>query len=443
MLDYQTTPPPPDFDSTPASPGVPHSREAEEAVIGAVLINPEIYWEIVQIVKPDDFYLHRNKWIFEAYAELASSGTPIDLLTVSDMLAKMDTLKEVGGSAYLTGLINQVPSSLNAGAYAGIVKDMSERRKGITFANKLASACYSPDPFDLREQAIRIVQSNGNHSRRVDAKQAASRAIDQMISNPKYCKFGISNQDRDAGGFFADELNILAGYPGTGKTALEIHSARANADEGKRVLVASLEMSASQMWMRMACGDLELDMNQVRKGLVTAETRSALVHHAAQLAEMYQDLIVIYESPMTPMDILSATMLEQPDIVYVDHLGLLEGKPAGDNRMDWYNFCTRFLRQNVAKGDNHIPVVLLHQLSRSASKEKRRPTKQDLAYAGDQDSDGIFLLHNPDDEAKGRTIDLEIITAKSRFGWTGIQTVRFHRVKQRFAPPTPAGMVES
>jgi replicative DNA helicase len=128
-------------------------------------------------------------------------------------------------------------------------------------------------------------------------------------------------------------------------------------------------------------------------------------------------------------------MLEQPDIVYIDHLDLLEGKPQRDSKMDWYNFCTRFLRQNVAKGKNHIPVVLLHQLSRGASREKRRPTKHDLAYAGENDADAIYLLHRPDEDIVSKVIDIEIITAKSRFGWTGTELARFHLTKQQFFAP--------
>lgn len=437
-------PPIPDFDTIQVAQPlqVPHSREAEEATIGTVLINQFMYWEISRVIKANDFYIHRNKYIWEAFERLSQANTPIDLVTVSDELGKVGLLEDVGGSGYITSLIGQVPSSLNAMAYAYIVKGASERRKGIQFANSIAHAAYDEaTPFTLRDHAVRVVQTDGVQNNRVTAKQAASRAIDAMISNPRFCKFGISNQDKAIGGIFGDELSILAGYQGTGKSALAIHSMRKNAKDGKVVMAVSLEMTAAQIWMRMACGDLEIDMNHIRNGDASADTRGKVSIYAAELAEKYEGKIIIYESPMSPMDILSASMLEQPDIVFIDHLDLIEGRPPRDSKMDWYNFCTRFLRQNVAKGENHIPVMLLHQLSRGASREKRRPTKHDLAYAGENDSDSIYLLHRPDEDndadkvQSSRIADIEIITAKSRFGWTGTQMARFHLSKQQFFPP--------
>lgn len=413
---------------------IPHNREAEEAVIGSILINPTMFWNIAKIIKSGDFYVHRNRWIYEVFSELVQKGIEIDLLTVSSHLSA-GKLEEAGGTSYLTSLINQVPSSLNCESYAEIVREMSERRKGIQFANKIASAAYSADNFSLREQATAIVQSDGGAKNRVDTRTAASRMIDRIVSEPNFCVFGIKNQDAAVGGFFADELYIIAGYQGTGKSALKIHSARANARLGKRVVLCSLEMSGEQVWLRVACGDLGVDINQVRSGRVDAETKGKIARYAAELAEKYYDTIIIYEAPMTPLDILAAAMMEKPDILYIDHLDLINGRPSKESKMDWYNYCTRFLRQNVAKGDNHIPVVLLHQLSRGASREKRRPTKHDLAYAGENDSDGIYLLHRLDDEKIVETADIEIITAKSRFGWTGTQLTRFHLLEQKFAPP--------
>jgi replicative DNA helicase len=138
-------------ESAPASPMstvVPHSREAEEAVVGAVLINPEVYYDIAQFLAADDFYIHRNKWIWESFVRLHESRTPIDLLTVSEDLERAGQLGEIGGSAYLTSLINQVPTSLNAEAYGRIVEENSVRRKMITAANQIASLAYKGDTID-------------------------------------------------------------------------------------------------------------------------------------------------------------------------------------------------------------------------------------------------------------------------------------------------------
>ena len=125
------------------STAVPHSRDSEEATIGSVLINPEIYYDCAAVVKPDDFYIHRNKWIWEAFCSLVEQHTPIDLLTVSDELDRRGRLAEIGGPAYLTELINHVPSSLNAEAYAQIVAGYSVRRKMLNAANNIAALVYN------------------------------------------------------------------------------------------------------------------------------------------------------------------------------------------------------------------------------------------------------------------------------------------------------------
>jgi replicative DNA helicase len=127
--------------STPTA--VPHSREAEEAVVGAVLINPEVYYDVAQFLAADDFYIHRNKWIWEAFTRLHEQRIPVDLLTLSEELDRSNLLADVGGSAYITSLINQVPSSLNAESYGRIVEGHSVRRKMITAANKIASIAYN------------------------------------------------------------------------------------------------------------------------------------------------------------------------------------------------------------------------------------------------------------------------------------------------------------
>jgi replicative DNA helicase len=120
---FPETPPYGDESAAPSStsPTVPHSREAEEAVVGAVLINPEVYYDVAQFLAADDFYIHRNKWIWEAFTRLHEQRIPVDLLTLSEELEKVNQLVDVGGSAYLTSLINQVPSSLNAESYGRIV----------------------------------------------------------------------------------------------------------------------------------------------------------------------------------------------------------------------------------------------------------------------------------------------------------------------------------
>src|SRR5512144_2656626 len=144
--------------STPST-AVPHSREAEEAVVGAVFINPEVYYDIAQFLNADDFYIHRHRWIWETFNSLHEGRVPIDLLTVSNELDKRGQLSEIGGPAFLTSLVNQVPSSLNAESYGRIVEGYSIRRKMITAANQIASVAYNErtnveDVMDEAEKAV-------------------------------------------------------------------------------------------------------------------------------------------------------------------------------------------------------------------------------------------------------------------------------------------------
>ena len=145
--------------ATPTPPAVPHSREAEEAVVGAVLINPEAYYDVAQFLHADDFYIHRHKWIWEAFTRLHEQRMPIDMLTVSEELDRVGQLAELGGPAYLTALINQVPTSLNAESYGRIVEAHSIRRKMINAANQIASLAYNEESLvdtvmDEAEKAV-------------------------------------------------------------------------------------------------------------------------------------------------------------------------------------------------------------------------------------------------------------------------------------------------
>jgi replicative DNA helicase len=426
------------YDVTLTQTNIPYSPEAEEATIGAVLINPEIYYEVARVIlHPDYFFIHRLRFIWEAYGRLAKQSAPIDLLTVSNDLENSGELETVGGSAYLTSLINQVPSSLNAVSYAYVIRDYYERRNGIATANSIAGNAYNlSKPFSLSGEAGSILSRARGVGNRVDAKGAASEMI-ELMEQSIFCSTSIPDVDHRVAGFFPAEMSILAGYAGTGKSALKAQIARHNAEAGKRVLLCDLEMTAAQTWFRMACGDLGYDMNQVRSGKITIEARSEIIQYAAELGERYQDKIIIYEAPMSPSDILSAVMAEQPDLVFVDVLKNISGRDSRTNIRDWYDNVLNFIRLNIAlsKSAGRPHVCVLHHLSREAKKINRQPTKEDLMFAGESDADGVHILwrKTAEDEEKNRTvIPITWITEKSRFGWTGQTEINFNLPKQSF-----------
>src|SRR5512132_1102294 len=181
MTDYLS----PEESAPATSTAVPHSREAEEAVVGAVFINPEVYYDVAQFLTADDFYIHRNKWIWEAFTSLHEQRIPIDPLTVQDELERRGQLSEIGGPAYVTSLINQVPSSLNAESYGRIVEGYSIRRKMIQAANQIASVAYNErtsvdDVMDEAEKAVFNVSERRLKHDLVSIKKVASDFYDRI-----------------------------------------------------------------------------------------------------------------------------------------------------------------------------------------------------------------------------------------------------------------------
>lgn len=421
---------------------VPHNREAEESTIGSILINPDLFPEVSQIVKSTDFYIHRHRWIWEACESLVAKREPLDLVTVANELDRKGNLDEAGGPAYITGLINASVASYNAEAYARIVKDFSDRRHGIKVANEIAQAAYKSDQaFDLSAFAPDLVQSERLETRKTPTDVSGEIYDDLFGYKSLPLTTGISDLDDYMGGMFKAELTILGGDQGTGKSALMIWMARANAKRKTRVLGVSLEMSAKSWFMRMACGDLGISWNQVRAGKVDEATLQNVWMKSQELVETYNDYLVIYEDPMTLQAVQAAVMRERPDIVFIDHAFLIAGMKetrSATDKIDQLNSIPRFLRMNIAKPfDCHI--VLLWQLNRSSAKERRKPTKHDLYMAGTNDPDNILLLHRPDqydEDAQTtpptRPVDMDVIISKARNDYTGIVPIKFDLPKQAF-----------
>lgn len=419
---------------------MPHDKAAEEAVLGSLIINPEMYYHVAAILKPADFYIHKNGWVMEAIGNLINAHLDVDYLTIA---AEMDRRGEdYGGYSFLMGLSTSVPTSINVISYARIVAEHATRRGLITHANETAALAYSQKPI---EEIISGVQSSASSAtersggKRVSAKEAASRAVDSILTHPRRFTFGVQNLDEKLNGIFPQRLYIWAGYQGAGKSAFKIQNCRANAELGLKVMDVSLEMSAEQTWLRMACGDLGVNFDSVMAGTIDEDTRSDVINKAAELGDMYEDSISIYPAPMTLMDILAAAKTEQPDIIWIDHSRLIAGKPKDMNQYEWAMHIPTFLRQEVAlmKGGG-ISVHLLMQLNRSSNKENRRPNMHDLRLGGEDDPDMVTLLYRPEtnelDNLPFGQVKVELITDKNRFGWTGTNDVIFDLPFQRFLP---------
>ncbi|HCR70927.1 MAG TPA: replicative DNA helicase [Anaerolineae bacterium] len=414
---------------TPASPSVPHSREAEEAVVGAVLINPDVYYDIAAFLKGDDFYIHRNKWMWEAIEKLKEKRTDIDLLTVSNELEKSGKLSEIGGSAYITSLINQVPTSLNAESYARIVKEYSIRRGLINSANEIASLAYKEQDiekiksgaYDSVEKAISYSVS----SEMKPAKQLMSEFYDHV---DELSRLEEDQDPRIKTGFIDldklltinnGDLITVAGRPGMGKSGFATSVALYNViEKNKSVAIFSLEMSDLQNSSRLISQLENLDLQKVQKGKLEQHEWPRFTHAVEQIAN--SNLFINENPDLTVPQIraLSKKIKSRHglDLIIIDYLGLIEG--VGENRTQEVSYISRNLKK-MARALN-VPVLSLHQMNREIEKRgDGKPQLSDLRDSGsiEQDSDSVLFFYGKGEvSAINHTRPVKASLAKQRQG---------------------------
>ncbi len=405
MTDYY----PPEESTAPASPMstvVPHSREAEEAVVGAVLINSEVYYDVAQFLSADDFYIHRNKWIWEAYARLHEQRIPVDLLTLSEELERAGQLAEIGGSAYLTSLINQVPTSLNAEAYGRIVEENSIRRKMITAANQIASLAYKGDTIDTvmgeAEKAVfNVSEKRVKHDLQPIRTVLSSYydRIDDLSKRPDDfhgVPTGFYDLDKLLGGLQPSDLLIIAGRPGQGKTGFLLSIAKnASLTHKKHVAIFSLEMSNEQVVQRLIAQETGIDSQRLRTGKLL-ENEWPLFTHAI---EVFSDThIYLDDTPaITPLQLRTKCrrlhMEFGIDLIIVDYLQLMGGDTRNDNRVQEVSHISRSLK--VLARELNVPVLTAAQLSRAVEQRTdKRPVLSDLRESGCLAGDTLIALDN-------------------------------------------------
>lgn len=433
MTDF--TPPPNDETPAPNYQSQPNNREAEEAVLGAVLINPEAYYDVAQLLQPDDFYVVRNRWIWEAYAHLHDQRLAIDYLTVCHELEERTQLAEVGGPAYITTLLNQTPTSLHAEAYAKIVAEQAVRRRMLAAANELARQAYNQQQtvdtiineaeksiFGLSERRARrdvqpIQQVLSEYYDRVDQ---LSQRDEEIFGVPT----GLNDLDHLLGGLQKSDLLIIAGRPGMGKTGFMLSVAKNAAQKHKKhVAMFSMEMSAEQLVQRLISQETGLDTQKLRTGKLSDNEWPIFIHAIEVLSDTH---IWLDDTPgLTPMQLRTKARrlhLEYNlDLILVDYLQLMSGDTRNDNRVQEVSYISRNLK-TLARELN-VPVLAAAQLSRAVEQRTdKRPVLSDLRESGslEQDADIVMFIHRPDAMEKDspRVNMAEIIVAKHRNGPT-------------------------
>jgi len=420
---------------------IPYSPEAEKALLGAVLINPDAYFDAADFLKKDDFFIQRHQLIWNAFRRLNENHIPLDLLTVSEELDRMGQLNDVGGSAYLTGLINQVPSSLNAEAYGRIIQTHSTRRKIIKAAGRMAQLAYDEsiemDELTGRcvselEQAVRDAMGQGL----VHISEPLSEMYDQMSEASKNqevpgIQTDIKAVDNILGGLGVG-LGVVASRPGGGKTSFE-HTVGLNvAKQGGRVAIFSLEMSSVEVSERLTAINTRINLQAIRSGQLGADEWTRVNQSIEEVEQLH---IHVDDTPeLTPAQIEAKckrlVMREGPlDLVLVDYLQLVSPpfKASEGNRTVAVDAIAKGLR--VLARRLNVPVIAGAQLNREIEKEKRRPRLSDLRESGGIEAEAhvvMFLYRDEDEDVS------EVIIAKHRNGPTGTAQVRYRKEITKF-----------
>ena len=427
----------------------PHSEEAELAVLGSMLSSKEAVSKSIQWLTPDVFYKDAHGKIFSAMELLFDKGEPVDTVSVIDLLKKNKELESVGGTYFVTGLVESVPTAAHVERYSKIVMEKALLRSLITLSHSIAKEAYEDsqdvaDILDTVEQSIFSITQNrlkGGFTQINDIVVAALEKLElirasggSVIGVPS----GLLDLDDITSGFQEGDLIIIAGRPGMGKTALAlsmIRNAALEADVG--VGMFSLEMANHQLAMRLLCAEARIDSHFVRTGKLPAKLWKNLGLSAGDLekAPIYLD-----DSPaLTVLELRAKARRLKAEhnigMIVVDYLQLMQGPRGVENRQQEISVISRSLKA-LAK-ELSIPVVALSQLSRAVEQRAdRKPQLSDLRESGaiEQDADVVIFLYRPwvysqEDEDEGKA---EIIVAKQRNGPTGHISASFISKYARF-----------
>jgi len=413
----------------------PHNRQAEEAVLGSVLINPESYYDVTQILEAGYFYIIRNRWIWDIFTKLHENRSPIDILTVSEELENRNQLEEIGGQAYLLMLVNQTPSSLNAEAYAKIVEETSVRRRMLASANEMAKLAYQQDKpieriidsaeksvFNLSERRIRrdLQSIQTVVSQYYDRVSQLYQRSEEVYGVPT----GLADLDKLLGGLQKSDLLIIAGRPASGKTGFLLTVAKNAAMKHKKhVAMFSLEMSNEQLVQRMIAQETGINTQNLRSGKID-ENQWDLFTKAIEVlgdAKIYLD-----DTPaLTPIQMRTKCrrlhLEHHIDLVLVDYIQLMSSESRTDNRVQEVSYISRNLK-TLARELN-VPVLAAAQLSRAVEQRSdKKPILSDLRESGslEQDADIVMFIHKKDGipSENEKTELIELIVAKHRNGPT-------------------------
>jgi len=447
----------------------PRSDEAEQATLGAMLLEREAIARVISVVRPGDFYTDAHRNIFNGILELFNEGQAVDIVTLAERLRVRDLLEQIGGQPYLTRLLDAVPTAASAERYAGIVRDKAVLRDMIGAASRILQKCYedSDDVPQLVDECEHLVFDAGERtvsSAFTSLKPLLSETYDRIERMSQSgvpgtgLLTGFSEIDQYTSGLQPSDLIILAARPSMGKTALALNIATHAALRQKQpVAIFSLEMAKEQLALRILCTEASVDQHRVRQGDVSDQDLEHLVRATETL----------YHAPVYIDDSASMSVLEMRGkarrlqaelgglgLIIVDYLQLMHGHGHYENRTQEISQIARGLK-TLAR-ELRVPVMALSQLSRAVElRSPRKPQLSDLRESGsiEAEADVVAFIYRPsyyagDQELKAAGYDTsdrtttEFIIAKQRNGPIGTAKLAWVGQYVTFKPWTDIYMVE-
>jgi replicative DNA helicase len=434
----------------------PQNTEAEEAVLGALLLDREAIHQAMELLEPVHFYVPRNGDIFQAMTSLYQKSRPVDLVTLTEELNKAGKLDSSGGASYLGSLQASVATSANVAHYANIVMEKYILRRLISSAASIVDTCYSAvedasEALDRAEAEILSISQGRDKQSFEPVKNILMGSFERLQKQAEAggaltgVPTGFTKLDEMTGGLQPGDMIIAAGRPSMGKTALCLNIAQNAAIEHKqKVAIFSLEMSKEALVQRMLTSEARVNAHRLRSGNMKNEDWALLTEAAGHLnqAEVYIDDSA--GSSVLEMRAKARRLQAQfgLDLIIVDYLQLMRASGRSDNRQQEITEISRNLK-GLAK-ELHVPVLALSQLSRAVMQRggDHKPMLSDLRESGslEQDADLVMFIHRPemfkpeDDELLGRA---ELIIGKQRNGPTGTIRLTFHKDYTRFENPAP------
>ncbi len=413
----------------------PHSDEAENSVLGAILIDKDAIVEVAGFLRPEFFYNNINATVFEAMLSLYEKRSPIDLITLSETLKKRKALTDIGGMAYLTQIANSVPTSANIEHYGLIVKDHHTKRKLIAAAGKISQDAFDEaadvkDVLDKTEQSIFAISQSHVTQGFLQLRDALVESFDRLDELQKKSgslrglATGFKDIDNKLAGLQPSNLIVLAARPGMGKTAMILNIAQHVAIHDKQAVgIFSLEMSKEELVDRLLVGQADIDAWKLKTGRL----------EEADFDKLQEAMGILGDAPIFIDDTPGISVMEMRtkarrlqvehklSFLIVDYLQLAYAGKSFENRVQEVSYISQSLK-NLAR-ELKIPVIAVSQLSRAVeARGTKIPQLADLRESGaiEQDADVVMFLYRPEEEQeKADQFNVKLLVAKHRNGSTG------------------------